>query len=429
MSGFLDKFTEVCGRIADNRYISAISKGIMTLVPFTMVSAIFTIIGNPPVTAELLADNGFLNAIFGGWYSWATANKAAITLPSTMISGLFAVIANYGIAYNLASFYKQNARNSAIMSVLCFIMIAGPITDGVISTSYLGTAGMFLGIIAAIGAVEIIHLCEAKNIVVRLPKQVPPSVASSFSAIIPLLLIIVVFYGLHLLCMATLQISLPAAIMQILTPAISTVNTPIMVILISVLALVLWCLGIHGSSIAWALLGPMLMAAVASNGELVAAGHNPVFSPVMLYTFVSAGGTGCVMALTILCARSKSKQLNAVGKASLIPNIFSITEPINFGAPIIYNPLLMIPFVLAPVVNMILGWIAMETGIVPVPYVGLWSLMPVGIGEMLKSMSFVSFIFAWVQVGIAALIYYPFFKMYEKRLVESEAKAELEENA
>ena len=427
MNKYMDKFTEVCAKIADNRYVSAISKGIMALVPFTMVSAIFTIIATPPVTAELLESNGFLNTVFGGWYAWATEYKTAISLPATMINGLFAVIANYGIAYNLASHYKQNAKNSAIMSVIAFIMVAAPISDGVLSVSYLGTAGLFLGIIGAIAAIEIIHLCESKNIVIRLPKAVPPVVASSFSAIIPLLLMIVIFYGLHLICMNTLGMALPAVIMNILTPAVETVNTPFMVILISIFALLLWCLGIHGTSISWALLGPMLMAAVASNGDLVASGQMAVFSPVLLYTFVSSGGTGQSMSLTILCARSKSKQLNAVGKVSLIPNFFGITEPIQFGAPIIYNPLLIIPFILSPVVNMLLGWFVLSTGIVPLPYIGLWSLMPVGIGELLRSMSIRSFIFSWVQVGVGAVIYYPFFKMYEKQLVEKELAAEAEQ--
>ena len=172
------------------------------------------------------------------------------------------------------------------------------------------------------------------------------------------------------------------------------------------------------------------MAAIANNGELVANGGVAVFAPVMLYSFVSAGGTGQVMSLTLLCSRSKSKQLNAIGKVSLIPGIFSITEPIQFGAPIIYNPLLMIPFILSPVVNMLLGWLAYSTGILPVPYVGLWALMPIGIGELLRAMSVKSFIFAWINVAVGVLIYYPFFKAYEKQLIKQELENEtLEEES
>ena len=417
----MDKIVEVSGKIADNRYISAISKGISSLIPFTMVQAIFSIITNPPVTADLIAKGG-LWALLSPWYNFATAYKAIIAAPASLISALFALIANYNIAYQLAQQYKQNAKISAMLSMIGFILVAAPLDSGTLSTAYLGTQGLFVGIILAIVAVEIVHLCEAKNIVIKLPKEVPPIVSSSFSAIIPLLITVILFYGISLIINSTTGLTLPAALMKVITPAVDSVNSVGVVLLIGVLCQLLWSVGVHGGAIAWAVLGPILMQAVATNGELVAAGQSPVFSPVFLYTFVSCGGSGCSMALTFLCSRSKSKQLKAVGKASLIPSIFSITEPITFGAPIVYNPLLAIPFILVPTINSVIGLILFQTGILPLPYIGLWVLMPVGVGEFLKSMNFKSFIISWLMVALGTVIYYPFFKAYETRLCAQEAK-------
>ena len=421
-SAFIEKLTEVSGKIADNRYISAISKGISALIPFTMITAVFTIIANPPVTADLIAEGG-LWTLLKPWYTFATTYKSILTVPSNLVSALFALLANYNIAYQLATFYKQNAKVSSMLSVIGFILVAAPLENGALSTSYLGTQGLFVGIILAIAAVEIVHLCEAKNIVIKLPKEVPPVVASSFSAIIPLLLVVVLFYGLSLIVNGATGLSLPAAIMKLITPAISTVNSVPVILLIGILCQVLWVLGIHGGAIAWAVVGAMLMQTVATNGDLVAAGKAAEFSPALLYSFVSCGGSGCVISLIFLCCRSKSKQLKAVGKASLIPGLCSITEPITFGAPIIYNPILAIPFILVPFVNSILGYILYQTGILPIPYIGMWSLMPVGVGEFLRTMSFRSFLIAWLMVALGVVIYYPFFKAYEKQLLKQEAEA------
>ena len=419
----MQKFCEISEIIADNRYISAISKGISSMIPFTMVVAVFSIVANPPVTAELIAKGG-LWTILKPWFDFATMYKNQILAPANLINALFAVIANYNIAYQLASYYKQNTKITSILSVVGFILVAGPLVDGGINTSYLGAQGLFVGIILAIVAVEIVHFCEAKNVVIRLPKSVPPIVSSSFSAIIPLFLTVAIFYALTLVLGSTMNMTLPAAIMKLITPALDKVNTVPVIMLVSILALVLWCLGIHGTAISWAVLGPILMQAVATNGDLVAQGLSPVFEPVLLYTFVSCGGTGCVIALSILCNKAKSQQLKAIGKASIIPSIFSITEPITFGAPIIYNPLLMIPFILVPVVNMILGYLLMVTGILPLPYLGVWVLMPVGVGEFLKSMNIISFIVAWAMVALGGLIYYPFFKAYDNQLYTAERNSE-----
>ncbi len=417
----MEKIVDISGKISDNKYISAISKGISALIPFTMVQAVFSIIANPPVTAELIAKGG-LWALLTPWFNFATANKAVLAAPANLISALFALIANYNIAYQLASHYKQNAKITSMLSVVGFVLVASPLEGGALSTAYLGTQGLFVAIILAIVAVEIVHFCEAKNIVIKLPKEVPPIVSSSFTAIIPLLLTVILFYGLSLVVVDATGLTLPAAMMKLITPAINSVNSVGVVLLIGILCQLLWSIGIHGGAIAWAVLGPILMQAVAMNGELVAAGQAPVFSPVFLYTFVSCGGSGCCMALSFLCSKSKSKQLKAVGRASLIPSICSITEPITFGAPIVYNPLLAIPFILVPTVNSVLGLILFKTGILPLPYIGVWTLMPVGIGEFLKSMSFRSFIIAWLMVVLGALIYYPFFKAYEAKLCQQEAE-------
>ena len=46
----------------------------------------------------------------------------------------------------------------------------------------------------------------------------------------------------------------------------------------------------------------------------------------------------------------------------VVPSFFNINEPILFGAPIIMNPMLFIPFVCVPLVNACLAYAATKLG-------------------------------------------------------------------
>ena len=64
------------------------------------------------------------------------------------------------------------------------------------------------------------------------------------------------------------------------------------------------------------------------------------------------GGTGATFIVPLLLILfMKSKQLKAVGKASIVPVAFAVNEPLLFGAPMILNPYMLIPFVAAGCVN------------------------------------------------------------------------------
>ncbi len=53
-----------------------------------------------------------------------------------------------------------------------------------------------------------------------------------------------------------------------------------------------------------------------------------------------------------------------MGKVAIVPGLFNINEPIIFGAPIVLNPILAIPFVLGPVVTTTITYIAMNLNLV-----------------------------------------------------------------
>jgi PTS system cellobiose-specific IIC component len=177
---------------------------------------------------------------------------------------------------------------------------------------------------------------------------------------------------------------------------------------------------------------PVLIQAIMTNGALVAAGESPVFHPIFLILpgiGGTLGGTGCTIGLVLMGLRSKSAQIKAVSRAGLVPAFFNINEPVAFGMPTVYNPILAIPYVVTPFVTMVLYWVGYSTGFLTPPYIYMMSFMPYGMGEFMVSMSWINLIFPFLLIPVSMLLWLPFYKIYERQLVAKEAAAASEASA
>ncbi|SUX75831.1 PTS system protein, component EIIc [Citrobacter freundii] len=131
------------------------------------------------------------------------------------------------------------------------------------------------------------------------------------------------------------------------------------------------------------------------------------------------GGSGATMGLVICYLRSRSAHLRSIGRLSVVPSIFNINEPVIFGTPIVMNPVFFIPFLLAPMVNAVLAWAAMKLDLIGrVISVVPWTApAPVGAAWAL-GWDYRAAILVVLLALVSAVIYFPFFKVYEKQLLE-----------
>ena len=158
-------------------------KGFMATVSFILVSAIFMIIANPPVTADLIAQGGFWS-IFEGWYNFSQTYKATILIPFNMTMGMLSLISAFAIAYYLAGSYKLSQMNAGFTSMIIFMIVAAPanyvaLADGnvasMINTTYLGSQGLFTSIYCKFYLLlKITRICMQKKITIKMPEGVPP---------------------------------------------------------------------------------------------------------------------------------------------------------------------------------------------------------------------------------------------------------------
>ena len=406
----LVKMQEFGQKLGSNKFISALQYGMMSTMSILMVGAFCQIIAS---VGDML---GFIPA--GG------ALYNAIMTPYNYTMGLIGVWVTGFIAYSYARNLKmKNPLVHAIDAIIVFVMTCGPLVDGKIDTTFLGATGMFLGFVIAGAVVRIEKLCIDKNIRIPMPDVCPPSLVNAFAAIVPLAINVFIFQGLNAV-LGIVGLNLPYLLLTILMIPIQGLTSLPGMFIICFFALLLWCFGIHGTMIVYPIIAASMVEAAQFNAVAHAAGDPLQWFPVSLFGAVALlGGTGNTWPLVLMGLRAKSEQIRAVSKASLVPGWFGINEPVAFGMPIMYNPILCIPYVLNPIVIMILYIIGYETGIIIPAWISITALMPMGFGAYFGTLNIMNAIWVYLMLIPSGLIWFPFFKIYDNQLAKQEAEA------
>ncbi len=262
-----------------------------------------------------------------------------------------------------------------------------------------------------------------------MPAQVPPAIARSFELLYPVTGILLTVYPISLLLQSEFNLLIPAAVMQIFQPLISVGDTLPAIMLAVLIANLLWFAGIHGANIVTVLLSPIFMANIATNATLMAQGAaaTQILTDPYWSFYICLGGSGSTLALAILYLRSRSIHLRTIGKLSAVPAIFNINEPLLFGSPIVMNPTLLIPLLVVPLVNAVLSYSTLHLDLVhKMVAISPWTT-PAPFGAMLSAAwDYRAAVLAIVLMIIDLFIWYPFFKVYEKQLINEEHKQQEE---
>lgn len=426
-------------KIAQYKIVRAIMGASTATIPFTIVGSMFLVITIlPDVITPLKAV--FEASIFKISDLYMVANKATMGI----LALYFAIALGYEYTKIIAE--EDNIAvsplNGALLTVFAFFMTIPQIVfeDGKMlllhildeekgqfvvngwemgsnGVTRLGTVGIFTGIIMAVVAVQVYRLCVAKNWVVKMPEEVPLGVARAFSALIPTFLVAFVVITINgiLIAMGTdifKLIAIPFGFVANLT------NSWLGLMVIHFLVHALWIVGIHGANIIYAIIKPFALANMAAN---IAGSHIPLAGEFNS-AYVTVGGSGATLglafALIFLC---RAEQLKVLGRVSFVPGLFNINEPIIFGMPIIYNPMLAIPFFLAPMVSASIAYFAINLELIrPVIAAMPWP-SPVGIGAFISSGGDWKAVIVSIICALAAfIIWLPFVRSYDNHLVKEE---------
>ena len=425
------------GKLSNQKHLRAIRDGVIATLPLIIVSSMFMVIAFLP--NSMPADWGITQFI--------QENQAKILLPYRMSMYIMTMYAVFGIGYSLANSYKLDGLSGGILAELAYMMTIVPVTiptvtEGiqklaqtnselstfvnglpagiVIPTGNLGSAGMFVGILAAFFAVEVFRFTQKSGFKISMPAQVPPSVARSFESLTPTAICILVVG-----CITYwIGFDLHGLMSKIVSPLINATDTLPSVIIICFLGTFLWSFGIHGWSIVGSLARPLWLTLLEANTTAFAASQTVqhIGAEPFYQWFIMIGGSGSTIGLSILfffC--SKSSYAKTLGKTAFVPAIFNINEPMIFGAPIVLNPMLIIPFVLCPIINACIAWVVTSLGWVNAVVASSPWTLPGPIGAYLAcGADFRAALLNIALIVLSVIIYYPFFVMYDKKLVTEE---------
>lgn len=437
---FLEKYLSPLGtKLGNQRHLQALANGMMMTLPLLVIGSIFMMLNNPPInieTVDMTTSNVFIRFLIN-WKLWAMENSEWILAPYNMTFGMLGLMTSFSVSYSLAKSYKMNAAVSGIMTMSVFLLVCSSVvqvpfgddvTISAITSQYLSSDGLFVALILSFACVEITRMVDKLGIKVKFPSSVPSMVATFVNSLLPLFINIIVIYGINLVLISTLGKSFPEAIMSLLTPAIEVGNNIWVFAGIIMFSNVLWFLGINGTSVIFSIVFMIGLAGTGANAEMVANGLEPT-NPMnlQLFRYAMLGGSGGTLGLVVWMWKSKSAKLKSIARISVVPGICSINEPIVFGVPIAYNPIMAIPYILTPSICVVLGYYAQVFGFITPGYIADPSFIPFFVQGWMSGMDMRNVIFMFLCIVLSVIIYYPFFKTYEKVAVQKEIEEAKEE--
>lgn len=422
-------------------FFEVLRDAFMLVFPLIIFGSVVTIIGNFPFLADIFGSDA------------AAQWRSLLTPASNATMNIMSLFVCVGIGYYYAKSKKVEPLICSAICVTSFLLMSlwlngdlvetdanGQATGNVLvksttvmTTRYLGAQGMFVAIFLSFFMSFCFCFFSKKNLQIKMPEQVPPAVSKSFASLLP--------------AVFTLSIALIIRTIFVFSPwedifdFIGTfVQTPLVALGSGFGATVIaiffvqffWFFGLHGQIIVNSMMDPiwntlmMQNYAQFTNGSEVS---NIITKPFMEVFTVGLGGSGATLIVIIMILLFvRSKQIRSLGKLALPAGIFNVNEPFIFGLPIIFNPLVLIPWILAPMVSVSIAYFAMWSGLVPLTTgVAVPWTTPVLLSGMLATNSWQGAVLQLVQMLAVGIIWFPFLKILDRKLFKEE-NTELADN-
>ena len=420
--------------IARNKYLKAIRDGFISVMPIIIVSSIFLLVSAVPNV--------------WGFY-WPAEINDVLMKAYNYSMGIVALCAAATTAKHFCDAQNRDLPKSnqinfisvMIASVIGFMLLSsdaisfedGGVAISGLANGYLGSKGLLTAFIAAFATGIIYKFFVSRNITIKMPEQVPPNISQTFKDIIPFAACLTLFWGVDFGFRSVFGFCFAQGVIQVFQPLFSAADGYLGLAIIYGAMSLFWFVGVHGPSI----VEPAISAALISNLEInmamyQAGEHATAVLTKPLQDFVVAmGGTGATLVICFMFAfLAKSKEMRAVGRASAVPVCFGVNEPFLFGAPMVLNPIFFIPFIFAPIANIwitkfFIDVLGMNGFMFSLPWT---TPAPVGIAMGL-GLQPLAFLLIPILLIADFVIYYPFFKVYDRQKCAEEAEVDRDELA
>ncbi len=320
-------FMPLAERIGRNKYLIAIRDGFLLSMPLLIVGSFFLLIANFPIPGW----TQFWGRFFGeNWTSY-------FSKPTDATFSIMAILAVIGIGYSFSEQMKVDKLFGAAISLVSWFLIMpyeilfeGKTVTG-IPLGWVGSKGIFVGIICAFAAVHIYSWVDKKGWVIKMPDGVPPTVEKSFAALIPAGVSLLVFFLINVIFgMTPFGNAFNFVFVILQTPLLKLGNTLPAMVIAYIFLHFFWFFGINGGSVVGAVFNPILQTLSAENLAALQAGQSipNIISQQFQDLFATFGGAGSTLSLLIaMLLFCRSKRVKELGKLALVPLCTGIAIP------------------------------------------------------------------------------------------------------
>ena len=413
---FIDKLSRFGDKVGNNIYLQAISQGGLSALPVIVVGSFASLFAGLPIHAwqNFIHQTGLAGGL------------GAVVNATTNLLGL---LFTYGICKKLSEKMEIKAQITPILAAIVYVILL-PVTvsaegGAVLSFDYLGSKGMVVGILVSIITCKLYKFVIDKNITIKMPEGTPSYVSDSFLALIPAFVIIIFAMIVSMLVKFTPYDNVFNMIYSILQiPLTALMGTSLFAnSVLNILVQASWALGIHPGYLTGTV-GPIMFALDGANQAAYAAGQQVPNIIGMAFSYITTTAVLYPAIAVSILLFAKSGRLRTVGKVAVAPAFFGISEPLIFGLPIVLNPLILIPWLIAPALNFFVGYVLVSTGLVARAAGVIVFNVPMIFTGLLNG----SYTISLMEIGLFmldVLLFFPFIKILDKKY-SAEEQAEIQ---
>ncbi|MEY8351801.1 PTS transporter subunit EIIC [Lachnospiraceae bacterium 54-53] len=399
-----NSFAPKMNKLANNPWVAAVSSSMMKILPFILTGSLI-----------------FFYNVFRTYIPVLPDLSIVLTFTFSMLSLILVFMVGNQAMDKLG--HPQYQISAGLTSIITYIMFTKPDINGesimTVDFSRFGPSGMFVAVAVGLFVSLVFHLVGKLRLLEN-STSVPDFVSEWINNIIPIFISVTI----SMIIINKLNIDIYHLILLLFEPLKNFGFTLPGFILICLIPAFLFSMGIS----TWffgAVSTPILLAGTAANIAAAAAGAKPpyivCYETIYALSLIPLGGTGATLPLNLMMMFSKSARLKTMGRIFIGPSIFNINEPITFGAPVVFNPLLMLPMWINSITGPVIIWFAMKLNALAVPAAAITTgQVPAPVAYLLITSDFRALIFYIILFIVYWVTWYPFFKVYEKKVIKEE---------
>lgn len=210
----IEKMKPFFEKVSRNKYLRAVKDGFVAAIPVILFSSVFMLLAYVP-------------NIFG--FYWSESVESLLVKPYNYSMGIVALLVASTTAKNLTDSFNRDLPaqrqisgvSTMLASIVGFLLLSSDAIEGGFGSGYLGTTGLLSAFVSAFLSVNVYNFFIKNNIVVKMPEEVPPNIAQTFTDLIPFSVSTLLFFGIDQLIRYLFDANFAQAVIEMFQPLFS----------------------------------------------------------------------------------------------------------------------------------------------------------------------------------------------------------------